>query len=308
MKPRRGYAPTLLILCLTALAAQTGVHYKFYPGGSFPGAVATTPLAISLEHIVGYYEGPGGGVQAYIQTGTLFAKAEPSGSLASYLSSINKYGLAVGGFCPQGCNPYTGQYGYTYSYKTGKIRTIKFPMKGAATTAYGINDKGTIVGGYCPNNPVCPSGAFNPASDGFMESNGVFTTLDYPAAQGTSAIAVNNSDTVVGYYIINNTGPHAFLYQNGTFTNIDWPGSNYTEAKAINNLGVVAGFFTTTTGALHGFLYSNGTFTQIDRPNSPRGSGVTGINDHDDLVGLWSPSTGFSKPFKAVPVAGPEQP
>jgi probable HAF family extracellular repeat protein len=214
--------------------------------------------------------------------------------------------MAVGGFCPQGCNPYTGQYGYSYSYKTGKIHTIRFPLKGAATTAYGINDKGTIVGGYCQNAVVCPQGAFSPASHGFMEVNGVFTTLDYPAAQDTSAIAVNNSGTVVGYYIINNTGPHAFLYQNGTFTNIDWPGSNYSAATTINNGGVVAGYFSSTTTGLHGFTYYKGTFTQIDRPKAT-GTAVTGINDHNDLVGVWYPTRGEEN-FLAVPVAGPEEP
>jgi hypothetical protein len=53
MKPRRGYVLALLILCLTALAAQTGLRYGFHPAGNFPGAVITAPLAISLEHIVG---------------------------------------------------------------------------------------------------------------------------------------------------------------------------------------------------------------------------------------------------------------
>jgi probable HAF family extracellular repeat protein len=307
MRSGTRYTLALLVLCLAAFAAQTSVQYKFYPAGNFPGAVTTAPLACSREHIVGYYQVTGG-LHAYIQTGTSFKTAEPAGSSDSYLSGINGHGLAVGGFCPQGCNDYSGQYGYTYSYKTGKMQTISFPLKGASTTAYGINDEGTIVGGYCPNALSCPQGAFSPASDGFMETNGVFITLDYPGAQDTSALAVNNSGAVVGDYIINNTGPHAFLYQNGTFTNIDFPGSNFTVASGINNYGVVAGFFTTTAGALHGFTYSNSTFTQIDRPDSPKGSGVNGINDRGDLVGLWYPSIGFPKTFKAIPVAGPELP
>lgn len=303
------YALALLLLCLTALIAQTGGSYRFLPGGNYPGATYTVNLGMSASQVVGYYVTPAVN-HAYIQTGTSYLDAAPPGSSTSYLFGINRNGIAVGGYCSAsgGCNPGAGEVGYSYNYKTGKVQTIRFPMKGAATTAYGINDKGTIVGGYCPNAVVCPQGAFSPASDGFIEANGRFTTLDYPTAQGTSAIAVNNTGTVVGYYLINNTGPHAFLYQNGIFTNIDWPGSNYTEATAINNLGVVAGFFTTTTGALHGFTYSNGTFTQIDRPDSPNGSGLFGINDHGDLVGVWYPATGFGKNFRAIPVAGPEEP
>jgi probable HAF family extracellular repeat protein len=216
----------------------------------------------------------------------------------------------VGGYCSTsgGCNPEVGETGFTYNLKTGKIHAISFPLAGTATTAYGINDFGTIVGGYCPNAVVCPQGAFSPASNGFIDRNGVFTTLDYPGANATTAFAINDAGAIVGYYTINLTGPHAFLYQGGTFTNIDYPGSNYTLALAINKAGVVAGYFTTTSGALHGFTYSNGTFTQIDRPDSPGGTAVTSINDLNDLVGVWYPSTGFGQTFKAIPVTGPEQP
>lgn len=132
--------------------------------------------------------------------------------------------------------------------------------------------------------------------------------MDYPGAELTTALAINNAGTVVGEYDINLTGPHAFLYQNGSFTTIDYPGSNYTIASSINNLGIVAGYFTTTAGALHGFIYSNGAFTQVDRPDSPNGTAVTGINNRNDLVGTWNPSTGFAKTFKAAPATAPSQP
>lgn len=298
-----------LLLCVMGFAVQAGLQYKFSEAGSFPGAYYSAPLGVSLNHIVGYYLSTTANA-AYVQTGSTFVDASPPGSFTSYLSGINKHGVAVGGYCSVGggCNPEVGERGYMYDVATGKITTIHFPMKGAATTAYGINDRGTIVGGYCPGAVVCPQGAFNPAADGFIETNGVFTTLNYPGAQATSAIAVNNAGTVAGYYLINNTGPHAFLYQNGAFTNIDYPGSNFTLALGVNNLGVVAGYFTSSTGALHGFTYLNGTFTQIDRPNSPHGTAVNGINDHNELVGLWYPSTGFGKNFKAIPVARPEEP
>lgn len=309
MESKKKYPFALVLVCLTALAAQTGGHYKFTSAGNFPGATYTVPLALSTTHVVGYYVTPLVN-HAYIQTAASFVDAAPPGSSTSYLSGINKNGIAVGGYCSAsgGCNPEVGEVGYTYNFKTAKIQTITFPLKGAATTAYGINDAGTIVGGYCPNAVVCPQGAFSPASDGFIDTNGVFTTLNYPGAQDTTAFAINNLGAVVGYYIINNTGPHAFLYENGTFTNIDYPGSNFTLALGVNNSGIVAGYFTTTSGALHGFTYSSGTFTQIDRPNSPGGTAVTGINDLNDLVGVWYPSTGFGKTFKAIPITGPTQP
>lgn len=301
-KPKYTFA--LLLLCLTALAAQTGWHYQFSTAGNFPGAYYTVPLGVSLNHIVGYYVGNNAN-NAYIQTGALFVDAAPLGSNTSYLTAINRRGVAVGGYCPKGCNIETGQYGYTYDFKTARIRTITFPMTGAATTAYGINDLGTIVGGYCPNNNVCPSGAFNPAADGFVDTNGVFTTLNYPGANATSPFAINNAGTIVGFYTINLTGPHAFLYQNGAFTTIDFPGSGYTLATSINTFGVVAGLFADSTG-VHGFTYDNGTFTQVDKPGA-LSTGVSGISDHNELVGTWNTLT-TSETFKATPIKSPTPP
>ncbi len=282
--------------------AQAGWNYDFYPTGDFPGAVATVPLAIRKNQIVGDYQVTGGG-HGYVQTAKAFITAEPSGSKDSYLSGINVHGLAVGGYCPLGCNPQTGQHGYTYNTRTGTVYSFDFPLKGAGTAAYGINDFGMIVGGYCPKSPVCPQGLFNPTAHGFVDDHGVFTTLDFPQAQDTSAIAINNSGVIVGYYVINATGPHAFLYENNTFTTIDFPGASYTLATSINNSGVVAGLFADASG-LHGFVYRKGKFTQVDKPGAT-GTAVSGIDDHDRLVGSWYPSTGFPPPFKAVPEKGP---
>lgn len=304
MKCNVKYVLGVVSLYLTALAGQTGWHYKFAPAGNFPGAYYSVPLGVSLHHIVGYDAVPGAN-NAYIQTGQTFVNAAPPGTVTSYLTAINRYGVAVGGYCDKGCNVEAGAHGYTYDLRTGKTRTVDFPLAGAATTAYGINDAGTIVGGYCPNNAVCPSGLSNPASDGFVETNGVFTTLNYPGAQATSAFAINNEAMIVGFYLVNNTGPHAFLYQNGKFQNIDYPGSGYTIATAINNLGVVAGTFSSPTG-VHGFTYHKGTFAQIDEPGTVT-TGVTGINDRNDLVGTSNLKVGFEN-FKAVPGGGSGQP
>lgn len=293
---------SVAILCLAALAAQTGGGYKFSPAGNYPGSSYTIPLGVSSRHIVGYYSVPTAN-NAYVQTGTSFVDAAPAGSTSSYLTAINRKGIAVGGYCttPGGCNPEAGEHGYAYNFATGKTTTIDFPMKRAATVAYGINDLGVIVGGYCPNAVSCPQGQINPASDGFVDTNGSFTTLDFPGAQATSAFATNDLGTVVGYYLISNTGPHAFLYQGGKFVNIDFPGSGYTIPTAINNPGTVAGVFSNSTG-VHGFTYQNGMFTQVDKPNAVA-TDVTGINDLGELVGTWNKTIGQEN-FKAIPAAG----
>jgi len=257
-------------------------------------------LGISLKYVVGYYSFSGGN-HAYVEAGASFVDADPDGSTTSYLTSVNRYGVAAGGYCKRGCNEEAGEHGYTYDIKTGKTTVIDFPLTGAATTAYGINDFGVVVGGYCPDATSCPQGAFNPASDGFVDTNGAFTTLNYPKAQATSPCAINDAGTIVGFYLINNTGPHGFLYQKSQFTTLDFPGAGYTIATGINNSGVVAGLFSSSTG-VHGFTYYDGAFTQIDKPGATS-TAVANINDHNDLVGTWNPAFGTQN-FKAVPVAG----
>src|ERR1700730_9062190 len=119
----RTYA--LLILSSGSLVGQTQGNYDFFPAGNFPGASYTISLGVSKQHIVGYYvvSGPG---NAYVQTGTTFVDGVPPNSTSSYLTSINRKGLAAGGYCTTagGCNPEAGEHGYTYNFATGKTTTI----------------------------------------------------------------------------------------------------------------------------------------------------------------------------------------
>jgi len=288
----------LTTLFLVTIASEAGVRYRFRIRGNFPGANYTVPFGIGSNHIVGYYSAPGV-LNSYVQTGNKFLSVVPFGSVTSYLFSINRSGLAIGGYCVPGCNPSTGERAYTYDYTAGVITSIDFPGS-ASTTGYGINDLGQIVGGYCSTSIVCPNGLFFPTDHAFLDDNGVFTTLDFPGADATQAFGINRAGIIVGIYDINLTGPHTFLYQNGIYTNIDFPGANFTVGSAINNNGVVAGYFQDTNGVVHGFLYSRGSFTQIDVPGA-LATGLSAINDSDDLVGVMFPPIG-SQPFIGVPV------
>jgi hypothetical protein len=93
----RTYA--LLILSSGSLVGQTQGNYDFFPAGNFPGASYTISLGVSKQHIVGYYvvSGPG---NAYVQTGTTFVDGVPPNSTSSYLTSINRKGLAAGVIAP----------------------------------------------------------------------------------------------------------------------------------------------------------------------------------------------------------------
>lgn len=286
----------LAVPCISAVALAQGVHYSFKSAGNFSGANYTVPFGLNATQIVGYYSAPGV-LNSYVKTGRSFSQVVPFNAITSYLFAINRNGLAVGGYCVPGCGPYTGEHAYTYDSATGVVTSIDFPGA-TSTTGYGINDSAQIVGGYCTTSVTCPEG-LNPTDHGFLDDNGVFTTLDFPGAQSTEAVGINNAGVIVGFYDINLTGPHSFIYQNGTYTTIDFPGANYTSATAINNHDIVAGLFQDKNGILHGFLYSNGRFTQIDVPRA-RDTGLSGINDSDDLVGLVYPVIG-TQPFLGIP-------
>ena len=293
----------LLALCLLGLTSAAASRYKFHSAGNYPGAFETIPLGVSLTHTVGYFVGTNGIHVAYIQSGSHFMTAEPSGSRNAYLSGINANGLAVGGYCPSMraiCNPLSGQHGYTYDLATGAITTLDFPGIIDATTAYGINDLGEIVGGYCPGILTCPPNSVGPTSKGFLYANGVFTTLHFPGSGETQASGINNAGVIVGEYIYNLAGPFGFIYQNGAFQTINFPGSLSTRPTAINNAGVVAGYFQDQSLNVHGFTYQAGKFTQVDRPVA-LGTTITGINDANQLVGTWFPLANLAN-FRAIPV------
>jgi len=297
-------ATGLAFLAAAAFAAKT-IQYNFSSGGEFPGAPLTIPLADSLTQVVGYYvvsPGPDGQF-GYIQTPfgrshTHFLSLQPPGGWFAFASGVNAHGVVVGGSCvpPQQCHYPETTNGFSYS--NGVYTTINYP--GAESTgAFGINDLGQIVGGYCLTVSVCGS-TLGVTDHGFLDNSGTFSSLDYPGAQATQAYAINNMGTIVGTYEVNNDQGHSFFYQNGQYKNIDFPGALLTHASAINNKGVVAGYYELPTAQVLGFIYNKGQFYTVMHPGPY--TGLSGINDRDIIVGLYSPPMGLQLTFKGVPV------
>jgi uncharacterized membrane protein len=298
----RGFIGAAVVVLVLGTVQATVSLYKFSRAGNYPGAYYSVPLGIGRHQIVGYYSARKGNL-GYIQTGKDFITVNPHHSITSHVEGINNYGVAVGGYCPGGCNMQAGVHGFKYD--NGKLTNIDYPLPSTTTTANGINDTGDIVGGYCPDYNSCPTGQESPAIYGFLLKHGVYTTLSYPGAQVSQASAINNAGEIVGIYLINNTGPHSYLYKGGVYTTIDYPGAGYTVAYAINNSSVVAGVYGDQS-TTHGFTYANGKFTQIDDPGG-NGTAVNGINDRGEIVGIRSLTLGFDN-FKGVPLYAPPDP
>jgi probable HAF family extracellular repeat protein len=114
-------------------------------------------------------------------------------------------------------------------------------MLGPDTFATAINNRGEVVGSG-------PNG-------GFIYDNGMFMTLNAPAAIYTAAEAINDRDEVAGYYEDSSGAEHGFVYDNGTFATLNVPGATSTSIYAINDRGEVAGTYEDSSGE-HGFLAS----------------------------------------------------
>ncbi len=283
------------------LATAVSVPHYVFTQANYPGASLTNANGANLSQIVGYYTTPVGQTLGYIETGSSFITAQPAGSCSSYLFAINGNGVGAGGFYPHGapaCGAPFAAHGYTYEYATGAITTIDYPGAGS-TAAYGINDSGVIVGGFCVQGVAgCPIDLTLGSSHAFMDDNGVFTQLDFPGAELTTAFGINNAGAIVGIYTTTAV-EHSFIYQNGVYADLNYPGANWTIAQGINNAGVVVGYYQDTLDRVFGFMYYKGQWAQINA-RSGGSTAIIGISNHNDLVGTWS-GPGLNPAIKGVP-------
>ena len=213
---------------------------------------------------------------------------------------------------------YATNYGYT---------VLNYGDK-SFTAARGINNNGAVVGAYYDpsgnQNGFSETGgvvttidfpqavntglrAINDAGtavgngdgQGFSESGGVFTAINDPAGTATRAVGINDAGEIVGTYRDGSGTWHGYTDVANTFTTIDPAGSTYTFATGVNNAGEVVGYFTDSQGNSHGFRYSNGVFTQVDVPGATF-TGILGINDLGQTVGFYSvqdPALDVELPF-----------
>src|SRR5215469_1362392 len=168
-------------------------------------------------------------------------------------------------------------------YAQFTFSSIDFPG-GTLTTTRGIDNHGTIVGSYRTTGPrhalLITGGDFIPLASGsvlathfseaeksndrgdvvgfligddgfvhgFLLSDGVLTTGDFPGASQTFALGINESGTIVGEWDQIDSGGNLIAY--------------------------------------HGWIFKDGTFSQVDVPGAVD-TAVVGINARGDLVGIW---------------------
>ncbi len=229
----------------------------------------------------------------------------------THLSDINDQGQIAGGFT----NSILGPYGFLLKFKK-KVRSteIHCHRKDVLSTApQSINSHGEIAGFALVvveriknPNPPPKSHTINKISGFFRDRTGKCTILDFPGANLTEAVGVNDGGQVVGDYRDAATGVfHGFLWDAGQFLTIDVPflGARLTGPNGINNVGQIVGFYfdnnvseSFPNGHARGFLYDNGSFTSFDYPGAdatlPRD-----LNDMGQIVGIFGVSNSIGRSF-----------
>jgi hypothetical protein len=171
-------------------------------GGTFspvvvPGSTGTNAWGINNAGTVSGYYTVGAGTHGFVDSGGTFTAPldDPAGVPGSTtVLGINGAGTVVGYYN----DVLTGfPHGFTWSPGSGFV-TLDDPLGIGGTKLSGINDSGEVVGTYI--------GATG--SEAFVESGGLFTTLDVPMALDgfTQGFGINNLGDIVGQYIDSSTG------------------------------------------------------------------------------------------------------
>ncbi len=226
-----------------------------YVNENFPGSVQTQVTGLNNRGVtVGFWSNTNKGVGMDANFGWVnvnghfrqadFPTGDPASPVTDQLLGVNDSDIAVGFWVDgQGNN-----HGYEYNINTGRFSSVVDPQdKGASLQATAINDRGDIAGNY--------------GSDGFLLTRGgQFISLSAPGASTTMALGVNNSDEVVGTYMVGSGSSaqmHGFTWtrQHG-FTTVDEPqGMGTTTINGVNDHGQLVGFYTTDNGNItDGFL------------------------------------------------------
>jgi len=184
------------------------------------------------------------------------------------LTDINNNGEMVG-------NDFAGDgFFVNTNHMATEIRCPGDQTDNDSTTVSAINNAGDVVGS-------CSAGG----TRAFVRNrNGIITLLNFPGADGTIGLGINDLGHVVGQYwgFAFGTGLdrfHGFVWKDGMYTTIDapFPDAMTTGLLGINNAGQIIGtYLHHRPGSTQindydsevAFLYDNGTFTLLDFPGA----------------------------------------
>lgn len=226
------------------------------------------------------------------------------GGTVSEAYAIN-IGGQITGYSEVPAHPASQQHAFVYSSGTmtdiGQLLTTLPNSYG-----YAINASGHVAGTAYNTSYTAPHAFFY---------NGV-TAVDLGVfgGAGSSALAINNLDSIAGYLTTTSSFDHAFIYANGTASDLGTLGGHYSYALGINNSGaVVGGSFTDSKDSIyHAFTWSNGAMLDLNTLLDQTGANWTlvearAINDAGQITGVGT-FGGSNHAFRLSPSSTPSQP
>ncbi len=144
------------------------------------------------------------------------------------------------------------------------------------TELWDISKSGVAVGNFAQAPKTPPDQCF-------LLAHGQRTRIDRPGSSATQCQGINKQGTVVGQYIVPQSGLSiGFVYANGAFHNVRPPGAFSTYVNAINDAGVMVGTCFDPDGG-HGFIYDGSHYWLIDAPGALVTNGE-GINNKGEIT------------------------
>jgi len=144
-----------------------------------------------------------------------------------------------------------------------------------------------------------------------------FTNFKAPGAgiakgQGTFALDINKTGTIIGYYLDGQNLNHGFVRTpDGTITTFDAPGAGTarwqgTFLLSISSTGAITGYYADTNSVYHGFVLSaDGTFTEFDVSGAGtgmwQGTWPQNINTKGMITGSYTDAGNANHGFARTP-------
>jgi probable HAF family extracellular repeat protein len=221
------------------------------------------------------------------------------GGLVSEAFSINEPGQ-ITGYSDVPAKPTSQQHAFLYS--GSKMQDIGALLPQLPNSfGYAVNNTGHVTGA-----------AYNVAYAAphvFFFNGSAAVDLGTFGGLAATALALNDSDTIAGYFTTTNNLDRAFSYRGGKLTDLGSLGGDYSYARGINNSNLIVGgsFVDSQNLVYHAFVWRGGAMEDLNTLLDASGSGwslteARAVNEVGQITGVGLLS-GVSHGFLLTPVS-----
>lgn len=223
------------------------------------------------------------------------------GSAQTQVTGLNDFGVTVGFFSTQNGATPANDNNFGFWSHDGHFHQVDFPTwnhsNPPVNQLLGVNDSDIAVGFY-------NDGKGNAHGYAYSLNQGWFRAVTIDGATSLTAAAINNFDTVAGFYTNAAGSTDGFVkFRNGHVVTLAVPGASMTQATGLNDHDEVVGTYTVGTGnnaVTHGFTWQDGKYTTVNYPRASSTS-VNGVNDQGDVAGFYTDAAGNTDGFLGLP-------